>query len=66
MRTTDQIQLVFAKKREDNLVAEDVTHSPLGLAPHLHRSIWIGPQQVAQQSSIGDIGWTHNSVDLVD
>ena len=62
----DQIQFVLSQESADDLLPEHETDSSFGLAPHLHRGLGVGPQQVAEQSSVWDVGGTDDAVDLID
>jgi hypothetical protein len=66
VRPADQVQLVLAQEGADDLLSEHEADSALGFAPHLHGGLGVGPQQVAEQTGIRDVGRPHDRVDLVD
>ena len=66
MSATDEIQLVFPQKRKDDLLTEDIADSSFGLAPHFDRGFGVGPQKVAQQSGVGNVGGPSNGVNLIN
>ena len=66
MSAPDEIQLVFDQKRKDDLLTEDIADSSFGLAPHFDRGFGVGPQKVAQQSGVGNVGGPSNGVNLIN
>ena len=61
-----QVQLILAQEIAYDLLPEHKTHPSLRLPPHLHRTLRVRPQQVAQQPSVRNVGWPDDAVDLVD
>ena len=61
-----QVQLILAQEVAYDLLPEHKAHPSLRLAPHLHRTLRVRPQQVAQQPSIRNISGPDDAVDLVD
>lgn len=66
MGAADKVQLVLAQKGENYLLPEHVANSSLRLPPHLDRWLRVCPQQVAEQSGVGDVGGPRDGVDLID
>ena len=66
MSPAHQIQLILLQKSAHDLLSEYIADSSLRFSPHFYTPLRIGPKQVAEQSSIGDISWPYDRVDLFD
>jgi hypothetical protein len=65
MRTANEVQVVLVQKLRDNVLPERERDTPIVFAPSVNLLIGIGPKEVTQEASIGDISRTHNALDLI-
>jgi hypothetical protein len=65
MRAANEVQVVLMQKLRDNVLPERKRDTPIVFAPSVNLLIRIGPEEITQETSIGDIGWAYNALDLV-
>lgn len=62
---TDEIEIVPVEEFRHNIRPEGERHATIVLAPALHILVWVGPEEIAQEASVGHIGGTHNAANLL-
>ena len=60
MRSADEVEVVSVEELGDDVGAEGEGDAAVVLAPPLHVFVRVGPQQVAQQAGVGDVGGPHD------
>jgi hypothetical protein len=65
MRAADEVQVVLVQKLRNNVFPERERDTPIVFAPSVNLLIGIGPKEITQETSIGDIGRAHNALDLI-
>jgi len=53
------------KKRAHYVRAEDEANSSVVLLPAGEVFFWVRPKQIAEKSCVRDVGWSHDSSDLL-
>ena len=66
MGPANKIEPVLLEEGRNNYSSKDVADSSFGFAPHFDSRVGISPKQVTQNTSVWDIGWPQNIIDLVD
>lgn len=65
MGTTDQIQVVLVQELGHHLWAKGKWDTPVVLPPAQNILVWVGPEQVAQQTLVGHVSGAHDASDLL-
>jgi hypothetical protein len=65
MRAANEVQVVLVQKLRDNVLPERERDTPIVFAPSVNLLIGIGPKEITQETSIGDIGRAHNALHLI-
>jgi hypothetical protein len=65
MRAANEVQIVLVQKLRDNVLPESERDTPIVFAPSVNLLIGIGPKEITQETSIGDIGRAHNALHLI-
>ena len=65
MRADDQIQIVFVQERRHDVLTERKGHTPIIFTPSIDFLIGIRPDQITQETGIGDVRGTCNSRNLL-
>lgn len=65
MRTTDQVHIVLLQKSGNYIRAEREGHTTIILAPSSNILIGIGPEEVAQETAVGNVGGPHHPANLL-
>ena len=67
MGAADEVEVVGLEELCEHVLAEDVADAALlVLVPALLLEDGVGPEQVAEQPGVGDVGGADDAVDLVD
>lgn len=64
--SADQIDVMFLGEGGNNFLAKSEADSSIILAPALHVLVGVTPEQVAEETGVGNVGWSHDSLDLVE
>ena len=62
----DQIEVVLLEELLDDLWAERKAHSPAALVPGLYVFVWIGPEEITEDSCLRDLDWPVDVQDLAE
>lgn len=62
----DEVELVLLEEDLDDFGAEDVGHSSLVFCPALDVFLGVGPEEVAEEAGVGDVGGPHDPPDLFE
>ncbi len=65
VRTADEVEIVFFKELGDNITAESVGNSTVVLTPALDLLVGIGPEEVAEDTRVGNVSGTGETTHLV-
>mmetsp|Transcript_5816 Transcript_5816/g.12256 ORF Transcript_5816/g.12256 Transcript_5816/m.12256 type:complete len:204 (+) Transcript_5816:632-1243(+) len=65
MGTANEIQIVLVKELCHDIFSKGEGDTSIVFTPSINFLVWIGPEQIAQQSSIRHIGGTDNALDLI-
>jgi len=65
MGSADKIEILSLEESRDNIGSENERHTTIVDLPSLNLLIWVGPQKIAQQSLVWDVGWTDDAADLL-
>lgn len=66
MGSANQIDVVLHSEFANDLLSKSETHSAVVVSEFLDTSLWIGPEQVTQQSGVRHIGWSNYVFDLLE
>lgn len=64
MRSADQIHIVLLQKPADHIRSKRERDTAIVFTPPSNVLVRVGPEQVAQEAGIGDIGGAHDAADL--
>lgn len=64
MSPANEIHIMFLQEPRNHIRAEGEGYATIVFAPAGDILVWIGPEQVAEQTTIGNISWTHDPPDL--
>jgi hypothetical protein len=62
----DQVELIDLEEIGDHVHAEEVADAALAVGPALHLLDGVGPEQVAEEAGLGDLGRPRDAQDLLD
>ena len=65
MSSSDEIHVVSVEELGDNVGAEGEGNAAVVLAPALDVLVGVGPEQVAEEARVRNVGWSHDSPDLL-
>lgn len=65
MGPADQVQLVLPQEVEDNVRSKHEADPSFGLAPHFDCGFGVSPEEVAEETGVGNVGGSHDGVDLI-
>ena len=65
VRTADQIEIMSGEEVRDNLLSETVTDTSFVRFPVLIHVGWIRPEEIVEQSVVGNIGGAGNVANIV-
>lgn len=65
MGTADKIHVVFLQEARDDIRAKGERDTTIVLTPPGDVLIWVGPQEIAKQTAVGDISGSHDTADLL-
>lgn len=60
----DQVEVVLVEELCHDVRPKGVGHTPVVLTPTGDVLVRVGPQEVAQEARVGDVGWPHDPTDL--
>ena len=66
MGSANQINVVFACEGRNYFLTKGETDASVIFSPSLYIFVGIGPKEITEQTSIGNIGRPHNSLDLLE
>ena len=64
MSTANQVHIVSIEELSDDVGTECERDTTIVLAPSLYILVGIRPEKIAQEASIGHIGWSHDASNL--
>ena len=65
MGSSYQVEVVLLQEDAHYVWTEDEADSSVVLLPTVHVLLWVGPEQIAEQSCVWNVSWPHNSSDLL-
>ena len=65
MRPAYEIQVVLEKELGHDLVAECERDTTVVFTPAHYVFVGVGPQQIAKQALVGNVGGSHDTTDLL-
>ena len=65
MGSADQIELVATVELFDNIMSKHVTDTSVVISPALDLVVWVGPQQITEQTLIRHFLWPMLSIDNI-
>ena len=65
MSSANEVQVVSVEELGDHVGSKCETHSPVVLSPALDILVRVRPEQITEQSGVGDICWSHDPPDLL-
>ena len=65
MSSTYQVQVVSVEEFGDHISSECEADSSVVLSPSLDVLVGVRPEQITEESGVGDIGWSHDPPDLL-
>jgi len=65
MGSADQIYIVLLGEGRHYFLTKGKTDSSVVLTPALNILIWVRPQEIAKKTSVWNISWSHDSLDLI-
>ena len=66
MRSADEVQVVFGVELPDDILSEGEADTSVVVAVLLDATLWVGPQQVAEEPGVGHVGGSHDILDLLE
>lgn len=64
MGPANEIHVMFLQEPRNHIGAEGEGYATIVFAPASDILVWVGPEQVAEQTTVGNISWTHDPPDL--
>ena len=65
MCSTDEVQVVLGEDSLDDIRAKDVRDAAVVAVPAVLLLVGVGPQEVAEEATVGDVGGAGDATDLV-
>ena len=65
MSSANQVQVVSVEEFGDHVSSECEADSSVVLSPSLDILVGVRPEQITEESGVGDIGWSHDPPDLL-
>lgn len=65
MGTADQIQVVLVQEFGHHLGTKGKRHTPVILPPAQNILVWVRPEQITQETLVGNVSGTHDTSDLL-
>ena len=66
MSTTDKVDVVAIAKLSHNVFSEGEGYSSIVFSPLLDFLVGVRPQQIAQETGVGNVGWSNYVFDSVN
>ena len=66
MGTADEINIVLFVESTDDLLPESEGNTTIVFTPALNILVGVGPEEIAEETSVGDISGPHNAFDLLE
>jgi len=65
MRSANQVYIMLLREGRHYFLSKCERYSTIVLGPALDIFVGIGPEEVAEEAGVGDVGGTHYALDLV-